>query len=1023
MDTELFLQNLRDLPLEEGKVYIQEHIAELSDHAAVGNLLEDEALRVLYSPFVSLKIAELLIFFGEYVRHTSSHALGLKAKGDALVQIGHFQAAIESLDAAGDEFLRMGDKGNWARSRISWITACASLGYVEEALQEATQAREMFLRLGEYYWVCVIEHNIAWIYEEVGRYQDALKLYESMLAIYPTLMDQNETMVKRSIAVAQMNQAINLSWLGHFEQAYDLLQQAQTSFIALEDTSLINYSEADLATLDYTQGYYGSALRRHYQAIDRMIQNNIDNPLLLAELKLWTANCLVKLNRGQEACQLMDEAVEVYRQLGTSLQTSNALSEYATILVASNRFKDALSILDEVWTLFDRGGFDRYASAAKLRQTELLLTMGSVTEAYEEASLIREYFQDQGLVARSVLASLVMVGALIKKAQQAEVHQEKEQQDILLQEAESLCKQAALEASQLNLQEEVYKSQYLLGQLAALQGKSRKAARHYKAAIAQIQRILDDLVYDLSPSFLQTTWSVYEDMIALCLRQSQVEQAFSYLEQARSMALLQYLNKSSTSQDELREQDITPPSLSRLNSAAVLRTQYELREWQERYRDYNVLLGDIDLSVSPTVNREIIQTELKRCEAKISELFERLHLYQLDTHEKLHDSRSKKRMHSNRVMSRLQDIDIQQLRQHLAPNQLLLEYFLCKGKLVIFASTTERLIIHENPYGVEQLERLLPLLHAHLDPKSWPDHLNPPQQAVCRLLNKLYDLLVAPLASLLPSPSGYLTIVPFGPLHKLPFHALYSGSRFLIEDFQINYLPASNLLLHLGAYKSEKDIRPQETRLPLVFGYSENGHLLRALDEAKMIGKLLNGNCYLEDEARISRLIEQAPGSPVIHLATHGQSRLDAPNFSYVRLADGQFNAIDAFSLNLKECELVTLSGCETGLALSGGGDEQLGLGRAFLGAGATSLVMSLWPVEDSSTNELMKLFYCRLLKGESKVQALRAAQCSLLHQSGAIFTHPYFWAAFRLVGDVGPVKYLRRKDRSVSFATQGLKK
>ena len=94
---------------------------------------------------------------------------------------------------------------------------------------------------------------------------------------------------------------------------------------------------------------------------------------------------------------------------------------------------------------------------------------------------------------------------------------------------------------------------------------------------------------------------------------------------------------------------------------------------------------------------------------------------------------------------------------------------------------------------------------------------------------------------------------------------------------------------------------------------------------------LLDGKCYLEEEATIARLAQVAPGSPIIHLATHGQRRLDAPNFSYVRLADGQLNALDAFTLNLQGCRLVTLSGCETGLALIGGGDEQLGLGRAFL--------------------------------------------------------------------------------------------
>src|SRR5205085_4694905 len=125
------------------------------------------------------------------------------------------------------------------------------------------------------------------------------------------------------------------------------------------------------------------------------------------------------------------------------------------------------------------------------------------------------------------------------------------------------------------------------------------------------------------------------------------------------------------------------------------------------------------------------------------------------------------------------------------------------GNLVIFANTTERLVTFELPGGLEQLERLLPLLHAHLRPEGWPNPQQPPQQVIRRLLNKLYDLLVAPIASLLPSPSGSLTIVPYGPLHKLPFHALHNGSRFLIEDFQINYLPASNLLAHLHFDKDE----------------------------------------------------------------------------------------------------------------------------------------------------------------------------------------------------------------------------
>src|SRR2546425_7668192 len=110
MDTKLFLQHLHDVSLDEGRTYIQAHIAELADHTTIGNLLADEALAQLYTPFLSLKLAELLIFFGDCTQHPSSHALGLKAKGDALLQIGHHQAAMDCLNAAGGEFLRLGDE-------------------------------------------------------------------------------------------------------------------------------------------------------------------------------------------------------------------------------------------------------------------------------------------------------------------------------------------------------------------------------------------------------------------------------------------------------------------------------------------------------------------------------------------------------------------------------------------------------------------------------------------------------------------------------------------------------------------------------------------------------------------------------------------------------------------------------------------------------------------------------------------------------------------------------------------------
>jgi CHAT domain-containing protein len=97
---------------------------------------------------------------------------------------------------------------------------------------------------------------------------------------------------------------------------------------------------------------------------------------------------------------------------------------------------------------------------------------------------------------------------------------------------------------------------------------------------------------------------------------------------------------------------------------------------------------------------------------------------------------------------------------------------------------------------------------------------------------------------------------------------------------------------------------------------------------------------------------------------------------------------------------LVTLSACQSGASMVGGGDELVGFARAFLYAGAASLLMSLWRVEDQATTHLMDRFYHALLANQRKPAALREAQLALLQgEEGTRYRHPYYWAPFFLVG------------------------
>ncbi len=1015
MEITQFLQQLRVLSLEDGRRFITANASMLDDHAAFGMLLADEALDQSYAnPTISLKLAELLIFFGDECMQPSSRALGLKAKGDMLKTIGLHRAALACLDEAGEVFLRLGDEGNWARSRISWIISCAWLGETERALREADRARETFLRIGEPYWACLVVHNTAMIYEDMGRYQDALDLYHFTITTYPTLTELSDHIIDRMVAITRCNQATNLALLGQFEDAYRLQQQARASFVALGDTSCVIKTEMCLADLDYTHGYYASTLRHYYDALELMARDAIDEPPLQALLKLCMAKCYMKLDRVQEACQVAEEAVAIQRQLGISLQTSNALREYAAILIAAGKSQEALSTFAEAITLFNKGGLDYHTAITKLQQAELLLEMGRAAEAFEKARLLKREFDGQNLVARSAQAGLVMAGALKATAQSHEVPH-----------AIILGKQIAARARRHNLHETAYKSHYLLGQLFDLQKDVPNATKHYAASIVQIEHMLDHLAFDLSPAFLHTTWVIYEEMIEHCLQQAQFAQAFGYLEQARSMALRQHLRRTKASQGHQGQRSAhTRPAddvvaVSQTDGATILRLQKELGDWQEQYRQYSALLADPSALTPFSLDLSVAQQELARCEAKLSELFERLHLYQSTV---AAPSQSRHYASPDRL-------DIAQLQRQLGPEQCLLAYFVYKGKLVMFLLTAESLITRQDAEGGSRLEHLLPILHAHLQPAGWPDLSRPPQAAIRGLLQKLHAILFAPLADLLPPLTRSLVIVPFGNLHDLPFHALYDGTQFLIERFQVSYLPASSLMSDLYHVRSHSKsdsasapAAPAATAPAVIFGYAGKEHELQTLNEATTLAAMLDGRCYLGQEATIARLIEQAPGSPIIHIATHGRARLDAPQFSSVLLADGQFTAIDAFQLDVQACQLVTLSGCDTGKALIGGGDEQLGLGRAFLAAGARSLVMSLWPVEDQATTLLMQQFYQHLLDGKTKAEALRAAQCHFLQHStsmNAMYTHPYFWAAFRLVGDTGPLPASMCIPTAASQATQ----
>ncbi len=207
------------------------------------------------------------------------------------------------------------------------------------------------------------------------------------------------------------------------------------------------------------------------------------------------------------------------------------------------------------------------------------------------------------------------------------------------------------------------------------------------------------------------------------------------------------------------------------------------------------------------------------------------------------------------------------------------------------------------------------------------------------------------------------------------------NQKYLIERYSIRMLPSASVIKYLPAKKS---LRPANI---LVFGnpvlddprYKD---LVNAQNEAIKIASILpQSKVLLRKEATETAFKAYGGGFNFIHFATHGQFNADAPLKSAIMLAkdaqnDGMLTVDKLYSMKLN-ADLVTLSACETGLGKIANGDDIVGLTRGFLYAGSSSIVASLWQVDDLATSDLMTEFYSNLKKF-NKSEALRSAQLDL---------------------------------------------
>ena len=249
-------------------------------------------------------------------------------------------------------------------------------------------------------------------------------------------------------------------------------------------------------------------------------------------------------------------------------------------------------------------------------------------------------------------------------------------------------------------------------------------------------------------------------------------------------------------------------------------------------------------------------------------------------------------------------------------------------------------------------------------------------------LQALHDLLLAPLGRLPGPVHGPLSFVPDARMGAVPFHALHDGDQHLIELRQVSLAPT--LAAALADHRAGS-ARPGRT---VVVAVADD--LAPAVaEESRDIALLHPGAQLLEGgAATVAAMSAAVARAAVVHLACHGAHRPGNPLFSRLRLGDRWMTAGEIVRLDVSGA-LVVLSACESGL--HGRAAEPVGLGWAFLAAGAAGVVVSQWAVPDEATHELMVEFHRRLVAGSAPGAALREAQLVVARSR----PHPFFWAAF----------------------------
>ena len=889
-------------------------------------------------------LAEATILGARLVGKGELLAQSIRIKANVLAAGGENQAAVELYDEALALFEGSNDQEGIGRTLTAAIQPHILLGAYERAFELAERAQKIFHERNDQRRLARLENNIGNIYHRQDRFQEALAHYERA---YQQLLPHADS---EELTISLNNMSMCLISLNNFAQALAIYEGAK-KLLEARDLPLIHLiTDYNIAYLYYMRGDYRRAIEMLKSA--RIAAEKIGYTYLVALCYLDLSDIYVELNLSDEAQDVAEEGYLLFRSLEIGYEAAKTLANRAIAFGQDGKTRRALELFAEAKPLFVKENNEVWPWLIDLYQAIVLFHEGRHYEARRLAQDAATFFDASFLQNKAVLCHFLLAQVAIRTGNAVEGRAE--------------CAQALKILEHLDAPILHYQAYFLLGQIEQAEGDFRQAHAEYQKARTELESLRSNLGRDeLKISFMKNKTELYERLVEVCLKagiaDSSSEEAFRYIELAKSRSLTELMVQRSQALPD-----------TKLGQSELVHRIRELREELNWYQ-HRIELEQVRPEKNAAARIESLRIEAHDREKALLAVLSELPAMDAES----------------AVVGTQGQVSLAKIRGSLA-GACLLEYYFAGEQVLAAVLTDETLDIFPvtTVSRVSESLRLLRFQFGRVQLGSdFAQASGNRYRTTLAHLAELYDELIAPVRAHLDA--RHLVVVPHGILHYLPFHALHDGEKFLIDSYNVSYAPSAAVyaLCHRPESKSQGVSS-------LILGIPDaQAPLIQ--DEVEAVHRMLpNSELFLGAEANHELLLRKAESCKMIHIATHGNFRPDNPMFSGIRLGDGYLHLYEFYHLQLS-AELLTLSGCATGLNVIAAGDELVGLIRGALYAGARSLLLTLWDVHDRSTTQFMTSFYHRLKQGDNKAVAVAAAAKEIREA----YPHPYYWAPFVLVG------------------------